>query len=694
MATTISDLTDDLLDKIIWYPQESVSSQLEVSFPGASVSPRPTYTSERPYGDESFLSTPPASADAAFSLLVTSVCRRWRRLAQNRVSTLLVKDHQVVSLRDLTAAVKCFPNLTHVHLSDNSVETIDDTFLAHLASSSPKLKALHVGKEITQTFPIAQLPCLKSLELEAGSPRFDLLFPPDQPCSSLEKLFLGKISELLSLPDGIGELLPRLRELTISDRENLANLPDGFNSLTSLQRLTISQGKLTSLPETFGELPALTSLSLDLPELTHLPDSFCLLTALKILNLTNCKALRRLPSRLSGLTALQSLSVFNSPILKLSEDIGDLTNLQTFHLNIVHAELPSNLTRLSSLTSLQIFQSTLSELPEGIGKLRNLRVLFLLPDSNALPDYKLPESVTDLVSLEILKVGCLTAMPRSLSSLVRLRELMLSKTPQLPEAVMTLPTSLETLSVGSYQLLVPLLEIPALPRLRELSLTSVGLLRGLNTDVVLPCLEHLELVLPRDAEDLPVPLAAVSNIRSLTIRDGGRLLKLPDEVGSTLLQLRQLRIEKAQEMAMLPAAVTQLQCLTSIEIHAPRFQFLPEEIGALLRLRVLNLADCLSFKQLPASLMQLSCLHHLNLRNTSICSLPPNFAAVSRLKKLDLYGCKQLESLPDDVTQLKMLYSLNLTGCDKLLDSRSFPMGVMGMYGLDVETWEEDGDGP
>ncbi|CAI5484299.1 unnamed protein product [Closterium sp. Yama58-4] len=225
-------------------------------------------------------------------------------------------------------------------------------------------------------FPIAQLPCLKSLELEAASPRFDLMFLLNQPCSSLERLCLGKSVELQSLPHAMGELMPCLRELIINECESLAHLPGGFTSLRALQRLTISRCKMTSLPGTFGRLPALTFLSLGLPELTHLPDSFRLLTALKILNLVDCESLSELPPSLGDLTALESLSIVNSPRLMLSESIGDMTNLKSFHLNEVstlrYSELPSSLSRLSSPTSLQIFQSVLSWLPEGMGKLSQL----------------------------------------------------------------------------------------------------------------------------------------------------------------------------------------------------------------------------------------------------------------------------------------------------------------------------------
>ncbi|CAI5527081.1 unnamed protein product [Closterium sp. Naga37s-1] len=223
--SSINSLSDDLLVKILLHSQPPASRKSASSEIWASVEPRPTYTSQHPYGDESLqqqtdnpLAPPPASADAAFTLLIASVCRRWRRLAQRHVATFLVNEDRVVSRQDLKNAIRCFPNLTRLHLSDGSIETIDDALLAHIAASCPKLKALHVGNEITtmdwereEDHPVT----------EAG---LDHLL---RRCTQLQHLSLYCLHGAAKVPDAFFHLtklhslgltippLPRLKKLTL-----------------------------------------------------------------------------------------------------------------------------------------------------------------------------------------------------------------------------------------------------------------------------------------------------------------------------------------------------------------------------------------------------------------------------------------------------------------------------------------------
>ncbi|CAI7804412.1 unnamed protein product [Closterium sp. NIES-53] len=302
--------------------------------------------------------------------------------------------------------------------------------------------------------------------------------------------------------------------------------------------------------------------------------------------------------------------------------------------------------QLTSLTRLELVDCAIVQLPGDIGKLSNLRELTIQLFSGIK---EIPNSLTDLVKLEVLKVlGCrnISSFPTSLSLLTSLKELALAKLPQLAQLLPSLPRSLEILSLGTFQCLTPFLEIPFLPRLRRLSLIRCRWW---------------------EAEDLPVPLKLFPNLRSLKIASAGRLKSFPKKPDWDLTIFQQmdcLDLQEAVRLRELTESVTELHCLTSIEIHAPEFSSLPDGIGALSRLRRLNLADRSPLAALPASLTQLSCLHDLNLSCTSVCSLPGNFGQLSRLKNLNLHGCKKLEVLPVDVTQLKMLHSLDISGCD------------------------------
>ncbi|CAI5935807.1 unnamed protein product [Closterium sp. NIES-64] len=240
-------------------------------------------------------SVPTASADAC--LFIASICRRWRDLAKRHVSSLLVKEGRAVSHRDVLNAVAFFPRLTHLHLADLSVESLDDAFLADLASSCPWLRALHVGM----------------LAVNGG-------------------------------PHGSNE-----RVITESGLDHF------FRQCAQLEHLSLYSSRVSTLPESFGDLPALKALVLRQLPLLRLPASFTRLASLESLLLVGCKELLELPAGFCCLTALQTLSLACSPTLHLPEDLGALTNLRTFDLQDNRQEqLPSSFTQLVSLTRLEL----------------------------------------------------------------------------------------------------------------------------------------------------------------------------------------------------------------------------------------------------------------------------------------------------------------------------------------------------
>ncbi|CAI7813030.1 unnamed protein product [Closterium sp. NIES-53] len=327
--------------------------------------------------------------------LTLSWCSGLTRLPDDFAS--LTQENLAVSRQDLTNAVSCFSNPTHLHLCDGSVETLDDDFLSHPASSCPKLAVLHVGSRIigedqendndrkhlhpvseaglgrlfrqckqlevlsldclhpnavfpasffqlsqlcivvlpdasalaapgfsqllslasiritsmdlvyqhlvnlvqlprltdvaikydplvdepTTIFSVSHLQFLESLQLEGDGFYFSRFFPSGLPCSRLERLVIANCN-LDWLPDDLGEILPCLRELTLSWCSGLTRLPDDFASLTQLESLTISSClRFSSLPVEFGHLPALKTLFLRMVALTNLPDSFGNLASLK-----------------------------------------------------------------------------------------------------------------------------------------------------------------------------------------------------------------------------------------------------------------------------------------------------------------------------------------------------------------------------------------------------------------------------
>ncbi|CAI5946912.1 unnamed protein product [Closterium sp. NIES-64] len=397
--------------------------------------------------------------------------------------------------------------------------------------------------------------------------------------------------------------------------------------------------------------------------ITELPESFSSLTSLKTLLMVSCCEIQQLPANFDRLGALKSLCMVKQPILKLPVGLGGMAAIQRIYEGEVfnRLQLPGSPTGLTSLTQLDLDFISEEKLPEGIGKLNQLRQLHI----QCCFDLKeIPDSVTGLTNLDTLTIGLcsqLVSLPNKLDGLFKLKRLEIigcHPAVWLNGPRISLPSSLDSLSLGSYNHAMHLLDLPVLPNLKKLTLNVVnveGGEGGVAVHSAFPQLEHLELVLAEDAEELTFPLASLPQLRILAISRAGNIEKLPGSIGSDLKHLRHLRIENAPELQVLPETVTQLRHLTSLGVHAPKLTSLPTSIGALSRLRELDLSDCSALENLPASLTQLACLNKLSVQNTAIRSFPANFAQLTRLKSLDLYGCARLESLPEDFPELGML---------------------------------------
>ncbi|CAI5934359.1 unnamed protein product [Closterium sp. NIES-64] len=624
------------------------------------------------------MSTPPASADAAHNLFLASICRRWLRLAQRHVSSLLVKDNRVVSHRDVLNAVACFPHLTHLHLSDFSVETLDDAFLADLADSCPgslssltavsietyslqynqlstllqltNLTRLALPDEIRMipadppAFSLAQLPTLHSLKFGLSDAHFSVFFPPGSPYRLLKRLQLSHCFNQERLPDGIGQVLPRLQELSIMSCETLNDLTDEFTSLTCLETLTISVCSVSTLPAIFGDFPTLKALVLDQLPLRTLPASFTRLATLETFFLVLCDEMEELPAgRLGG--ADQSPHLSYQSVRPTAAAV------------VIHAA--------GSLTRLELEECDIVELPEGMGEMTNLQELYI---QRCLSLEELPDCVAALGSLRVLRITeChdLVAVPRRLDGLTSLTQLELRDSWLLSEAPQALPLSLQALWYSGNQQVESLPDVSSLTGLRQLCLDMVDAACIEAIGEHLSGMEHLQLVLAEGDESLTA-LTRLPRLRTLSASGVRSVNSLVECEGSGLQELRQLNTLGNAGLKQLPAAITTLHHLTSIKINAEHLSSLPHNFGAFSRLRKLDLSGCSSLVHLPASLTQLSCLHELNVSHTSIRLLPPGFAQLSRLRMLDIYECEQLEALPDDLSELRMLEHIDTAFCGML----------------------------
>ncbi|CAI5956919.1 unnamed protein product [Closterium sp. NIES-65] len=679
----INNLPDELLVAIFWPSKRLFSRQSHDDAVWASVWPTPRIIREN--ADESSYQQseplfpnpnfPPAFADAAYNLLVASVCRRWRRLAERHVTTLLVKERRDVSCKDLSAALNRFPNLTHLHLNDSSLETIDDAFLARVAASCPNLTAFHLGGGIEQNVDEEEEEEGQRLLTRAG---LDVFF---RRCTRLEHLSLGCLSSCLVLPPPFYQLA-HLRSLAIADRsalsapglKNLSSLTAlslnaaiwfqdlhilaSFPSLTHLslsERISQFQPRpLPSRPFSFAHLPSLKSLNLgdscppfdvmfpsESPcsllerltldrchELAALPhDLEDRLPCLRELTISGCRSFLEQPEQLTSLTSLRSLKLSDCSLVGLPHDFGELSVLKTLVLHKLNVDLPASCSRLKSLETLLVTVCPhLRELPEGFGALTALKSLGLAGS----PSVILPDDIGELTNLQTLFLKSYQQhhlRPSSfthLASLTRL-ELQDCALTELPEAMGELRSLRE-------------LYIQACSHLQKLP-DSVSALLGL---------EILEVDNCSSLFSVPRSFVNLTRLKELELTGCGLLRKAPEFLPGSL---EALSVASLHHVTRLPGAYS-LPCLKKLSLYMVIF---PAALSSSLS----------SLEQLK---LYLAWEEEFPVHHGSITSLPSNFSRLSRLQILDLEDCKQLEALPEDLGELKLLVILNAHGCDKLHD--------------------------
>ncbi|CAI5992005.1 unnamed protein product [Closterium sp. NIES-65] len=495
-------------------------------------------------------SVPTASADAC--LFIASICRRWRDLAKRHVSSLLVKEGRAVSHRDVLNAVAFFPRLTHLHLADLSVESLDDAFLADLASSCPWLRALHVGM----------------LAVNGG-------------------------------PHGSNE-----RVITESGLDNF------FRQCAQLEHLSLYSSRVSTLPESFGDLPALKALVLRQLPLLRLPASFTRLASLESLLLVGCKELLELPAGFCCLTALQTLSLACSPTLHLPEDLGALTNLRTFDLQDNRQEqLPSSFTQLVSLTRLEL------DGLDSLNKLTQLRVrgcCELNEAPRALPlslqalsfsNNEEVASMLDISALTGLRELCLAfvyatrleAISAHLPNMEHL-ELVLEEEAEKSLSLLARLPHLRTLmltEVGSVSNLVE----PGGSALQELQQLNIYTRSERFTELpdAITTLHHLtslQIHAPK-LSSLPYAFGALLRLRKLDLSFCSSLAHFPDSL-TQLSCLHELNLCDAS-IHLLPAGFANLSRLKKLDLdQCEQLEALPGDLCDLRMLDDLNTRSCVN----------------------------------------------------------------------------------------------------
>jgi Leucine-rich repeat (LRR) protein len=289
--------------------------------------------------------------------------------------------------------------ITHLNLSGNQLSELPSSIerllnLEELDLSSNQLKKLPVG--------LCSLPALKKLQVQDN--QLEVL--PTALSQQITTLNLSN-NKFTYIPDGIRKfkklhhlnlagnnisLLPswigQFHKLKSLDLENnkLRELPTLIEDLKELQILITANNKLTTLPSSIGKLERLVHLDINANLITSLPESLCKLKLLQCLDISNNR-FSSLPQEIELISNIRELTVDGIPVrslplwlkerslTKLScrrcrisllpEWIGDITTLETLHLdenNIM--EIPTSIANLIHLQIFTISGNKLSKLPE------------------------------------------------------------------------------------------------------------------------------------------------------------------------------------------------------------------------------------------------------------------------------------------------------------------------------------------
>lgn len=509
--------------------------------------------------------------------------------------------------------------------------------------------------------PILEIDVLKDL-------LFYFLFPGDL-TAELEQILTTWVAEGLpdeQRPEAGNRIIEFLKdteknELVLAGL-GLRSLPPIFDSLPfilRLNRLDLSDNRLTAVPKQIGRLRNLRALALNYNQLILLPEEIC------------------------QLENLQYLSAINNRLAALPENIGRLRQLHFLQLegNYLNV-LPEKLGQLERLHSLCLNDNQLTYLPEKIGELKNLRILNLSSNLNlrqfpngllelsndcevnientqlfelahhSLRKIPIPSSSTFTISAirrhslffpfpgdltfeieQILSIWEREGEPGELKSQAKNRVINFLRNTQENEL------SFNGLGLKS---LPPIFDYPPLvSRLRNLILSYNDLSLLPEEIGLLENLIHLSV----DNNRLTVlskQIGYLQNLEYLSLNNN-QLTALPEQIGH-LRNLEHLDLDNNQ-LIRLPELIGWLQSLKKLLLKHNQLILLPKQIGLLNKLSSLQI-DNNRLTGLPETINGLWNLRELTLSGNQLTTLPKEIEGLCNLRKLDLSSNTNLKKLP------------------------------------------------
>jgi len=178
-------------------------------------------------------------------------------------------------------------------------------------------------------------------------------------------------------------------------------------------------------------------------------------------------------------------------------------------------------------------------------------------------------------------------------------------------------------------------------------------------------LRDLEIERCNELRQLPETMRGLTCLHRLSLRFCDNLCVLPEWLGE-LQSLQSLEIFLLPAISNIPPSINRLTLLQHLDIRGCKpLQRLPEEFGELCSLRSLTLWDLPSLTCLPESMQRLTSLQFLNWVRCH-CQLPEFLGELPALRKLWIQDCPALTSLPRFIQRLPALEELTIRYCPEL----------------------------
>lgn len=342
----------------------------------------------------------------------------------------------------------------------------------------------------------------------------------------------------------------------------------------------------------------------------------------------NCTHLEWVPSQVSQLNNLESLTIARNNLVTLHGELSRISKMKVLncrHNQLTREAIPGSFfSNNKDLLVLDLSHNNLQEIPEEVELNKQLLVLNLSHNSIESLPTSLFINLNELLHLD-LSSNQLETIPPQLRRLIHLQTLVLNHNP-----------------LGQNQIR----QLTSLTNLRTLHLRATQ-----RTFQNLPTsLETLENLIDIDLGDNDLPkvpslLYSLPNLKRINLSDN-RITDLPSDIGDFWKGLETLNLAR-NELRTLPASLCRMSKLRRLYLSQNLLDFdgIPPGIGKLCNLEVFDASNN-NLEMIPEGVVRCGRLKKLILSANRLITLPDAIHLLCDIEKLDLSDNPELVMPP------------------------------------------------